>query len=90
MRGLHKQSAYPARPPCFSSWVPGGVLTHTNLPPSSLGQTVGGGRGLSHSGLQTLWFRLNLVLVGAAPVPGLGVQSPSPALGAQPRRGRYT
>ena len=74
MRGLRKWSTYPARPRCFSPWVLGGVLTHTSLPPSSLGQTVGGGRGLSHSGLQTLWFRLNSVLVGAARVPGLGVQ----------------
>ena len=90
MRGLRKWSTYPARPRCFSPWVLGGVLTHTSLPPSSLGQTVGGGRGLSHSGLQTLWFRLNSVLVGAARVPGLGVQSLSPVLGAQPCRGRYT
>lgn len=77
------------QPLCFSSWVLGGVLTHTNLPLSSLGQTVGGGSGLSHSGLQTVWFRLNLVLVGAARVPGLGMQSPFLVLGVQPSRGRY-
>lgn len=49
---------------------------------------MGGGRGLSVC-LQTLWFRLNLVLVGAARVPGLGVQS-TPCQQVQPCRGRYT